>query len=245
MQYIVSLRHASLNASHLDSMQVLIGAPGHETPVTMTRVTANGYGDKVGESSDTIATRVSNPKPADREDSDHTGQWETYTGTVTVPAGRPVTRFTFRNVSSKSAWNGNLIDDIAFTKARRLDYDANGGTKAQASQIGYRTDATQGAVETVASKTLPTELVNGSFDYLLDGGWDTISPVGRGGYADDRGWGRFTSVDPASGEYIQNAGQNPATFDSTGKWVKWPGSMLRSSAGLRTKRADSRKAESG
>ena len=223
VQYIVSLRHASLNASHLDSMQVLIGTPGHETPVTMTRVTANGYGDKVGESSDTIATRVSNPKPADREDSDHTGQWETYTGTVTVPAGRPVTRFTFRNVSSKSAWNGNLIDDIAFTKARRLDYDANGGTKAQASQIGYRTDATQGAVETVASKTLPTELVNGSFDYLLDGGWDTISPVGRGGYADDRGWGRFTSVDPASGEYIQNAGQNPATFDSTGKWVKWPG----------------------
>lgn len=223
VQYIVSLRHASLNASHLDSMQVLIGAPGHETPVTMTRVTANGHGDKVGESSDTIATRVSNPKPADREDSDHTGQWETYTGTVTVPAGRPVTRFTFRNVSSKSAWNGNLIDDIAFTKARRLDYDANGGTKAQASPIDYRTDATQGAVETVASKTLPTELVNGSFDYLLDGGWDTISPVGRGGYADDRGWGRFTSVDTASGEYIQNAGQNPATFDSTGKWVKWPG----------------------
>lgn len=223
VQYIVSLRHASLNASHLDSMQVLIGAPGHETPVTMTRVTANGHGDKVGESSDTIATRVSNPKPADREDSDHTGQWETYTGTVTVPAGRPVTRFTFRNVSSKSAWNGNLIDDIAFTKARRLDYDANGGTKAQASPIDYRSDATQGAVETVASKTLPTELVNGSFDYLLDGGWDTISPVGRGGYADDRGWGRYTSVDTASGEYIQNAGQNPATFDSTGKWVKWPG----------------------
>lgn len=221
--YTVRLKHASRNKDARDSMQVLVGAPGHETPVTMTRVTANGYGDKVGESSDTIATRVSNPKPADREDSDHTGQWETYTGTVTVPAGRPVTRFTFRNVSSKSAWNGNLIDDIAFTKARRLDYDANGGTKAQASQIGYRTDATQGAVETVASKTLPTELVNGSFDYLLDGGWDTISPVGRGGYADDRGWGRFTSVDPASGEYIQNAGQNPATFDSTGKWVKWPG----------------------
>ena len=146
VQYIVSLRHASLNASHLDSMQVLIGAPGHETPVTMTRVTANGYGDKVGESSDTIATRVSNPKPADREDSDHTGQWETYTGTVTVPAGRPVTRFTFRNVSSKSAWNGNLVDDIAFTKACRLDYDANGGT----GQVPSRTEA--GKTETAASR---------------------------------------------------------------------------------------------
>lgn len=147
VQYIVSLRHASLNASHLDSMQVLVGAPGHETPVTMTRVTANGYGDKVGESSDTIATRVSNPKPADREDSDHTGQWETYTGTVTVPAGRPVTRFTFRNVSSKSAWNGNLIDDIAFTKAYRLGYDANGGK----GQVPSRTEV--GKTETAASKT--------------------------------------------------------------------------------------------
>ena len=151
VQYIVSLRHASLNASHLDSMQVLIGAPGHETPVTMTRVTANGYGDKVGESSDTIATRVSNPKPADREDSDHTGQWETYTGTVTVPAGRPVTRFTFRNVSSKSAWNGNLIDDVVFTKAYQLTYDANGGVKTRTSQIDYTTGGgTRGKVKTIA-----------------------------------------------------------------------------------------------
>lgn len=167
VQYIVSLRHASLNASHLDSMQVLIGAPGHETPVTMTRVTANGYGDKVGESSDTIATRVSNPKPADREDSDHTGQWETYTGTVTVPAGRPVTRFTFRNVSSKSAWNGNLIDDIAFTKARRLSYDANGGTKKQASRISSKTfgKAKTARTEAIASRASGDELaVNGGFD---------------------------------------------------------------------------------
>ena len=289
--YKWSLKHASLDSSHLDKMSVIIGEPGKETAQEATRTTANGHGDKLGKVGTVISTKVSNPENKFQEGA-HTGQWETYTGTyiatgtvtrfafhsvegynawngnllddisfskaykltydknasdatgsvpsdttantvnqakadatgtVTVPAGRPVTRFTFRNVSSKSAWNGNLIDDIAFTKARRLDYDANGGTKAQASQIGYRTDATQGAVETVASKTLPTELVNGSFDYLLDGGWDTISPVGRGGYADDRGWGRFTSVDPASGEYIQNAGQNPATFDSTGKWVKWPG----------------------
>lgn len=145
--YTVRLKHASRNKDARDSMQVLIGAPGHETPVTMTRVTANGHGDKVGESSDTIATRVSNPKPADREDSDHTGQWETYTGTVTVPAGRPVTRFTFRNVSSKSAWNGNLIDDIAFTKARRLGYDGNGGT----GQVPSRTET--GRTETAASGT--------------------------------------------------------------------------------------------
>lgn len=223
VQYTVSLKHASLNSSHLDKMQVLIGAPGHETPVTMTRMTGNGHGDKVGEESDTIATKVSNAKPANGEDSDHTGQWETYTGTVTVPANQPVTRFTFRNISSKSAWNGNLIDDVAFTKAYKLTYDANNGVKDQASKISYKADSTRGEAVTAAVKTLPTELVNGSFDYLPAGGWDTISPVGRGGYADDRGWGRFTSVDAASGEYIQNAGQNPAAFDSTGKWVKWPG----------------------
>lgn len=216
--YTVRLKHASRNKDARDSMQVLVGAPGREKPVTMRRTIANA-GDKAGEESTTITSTGTG-----QDD-----QWDTYEGTVLVPRGQDVTRFTFKSVAdSNSAGRpdsaeGNLIDDIAFTKARRLDYDANGGTKAQASQIGYRTDATQGAVETVASKTLPTELVNGSFDYLLDGGWDTISPVGRGGYADDRGWGRFTSVDTASGEYIQNAGQNPATFDSTGKWVKWPG----------------------
>lgn len=216
--YTVRLKHASRNKDARDSMQVLVGAPGREKPVTMRRTIANA-GDKAGEESTTITSTGTG-----QDD-----QWDTYEGTVLVPRGQDVTRFTFKSVvDSNSAGRpdsaeGNLIDDIAFTKARRLDYDANGGTKAQASPIGYRTDATQGAVETVASKTLPTELVNGSFDYLLDGGWDTISPVGRGGYADDRGWGRFTSVDTASGEYIQNAGQNPATFDSTGKWVKWPG----------------------
>lgn len=216
--YTVRLKHASRNKDARDSMQVLVGAPGREKPVTMRRTIANA-GDKAGEESTTITSTGTG-----QDD-----QWDTYEGTVLVPRGQDVTRFTFKSVAdSNSAGRpdsaeGNLIDDVVFTKARRLDYDANGGTKAQASQIGYRTDATQGAVETVASKTLPTELVNGSFDYLLDGGWDTISPVGRGGYADDRGWGRFTSVDPASGEYIQNAGQNPATFDSTGKWVKWPG----------------------
>lgn len=216
--YTVRLKHASRNKDARDSMQVLVGAPGREKPVTMRRTIANA-GDKAGEESTTITSTGTG-----QDD-----QWDTYEGTVLVPRGQDVTRFTFKSVvDSNSAGRpdsaeGNLIDDVVFTKAYQLTYDANGGVKTRTSQIGYRTDATQGAVETVASKTLPTELVNGSFDYLLDGGWDTISPVGRGGYADDRGWGRFTSVDPASGEYIQNAGQNPATFDSTGKWVKWPG----------------------
>ena len=72
-----------------------------------------------------------------------------------------------------------------------------------------------------------------------------ISPVGRGGYADDRGWGRFTNWWTPSGEYIQNAGRNPATFDSTGKWVKWPGFDASKFSWASDQRADSRKAESG
>ena len=217
--YTVRLKHASRNKDARDSMQVLVGAPGREKPVTMRRTIANA-GDKAGEESTTITSTGTG-----QDD-----QWDTYEGTVLVPRGQDVTRFTFKSVAdSNSAGRpdsaeGNLIDDVVFTKAYRLTYDANGGVKTRTSQIDYTTGGeTRGKVKTVASKTLPTELVNGSFDYLLDGGWDTISPVGRGGYADDRGWGRFTSVDPASGEYIQNAGQNPATFDSTGKWVKWPG----------------------
>lgn len=217
--YTIRLKHASRNKDARDSMQVLVGAPGREKPVTMRRTIANA-GDKAGEESTTITSTGTG-----QDD-----QWDTYEGTVLVPRGQDVTRFTFKSVAdSNSAGRpdsaeGNLIDDVVFTKAYRLTYDANGGVKTRTSQIDYTTGGgTRGKVKTVASKTLPTELVNGSFDYLLDGGWDTISPVGRGGYADDRGWGRFTSVDTASGEYIQNAGQNPATFDSTGKWVKWPG----------------------
>ena len=212
--YTVRFDHASLSKEHADSMQVLVNGK----PVTMTRVTSNKAGDEQGWTGTSITTHATNTNRFQ-----HDGQWATYEGKVTIPANTPVSTFTFKALNAVDPTKGNLIDNLTFKIAYRLSYDSNGGTKAKASQISSRTDATQGAVETVASKTLPTELVNGSFDYLLDGGWDTISPVGRGGYADDRGWGRYTSVDTASGEYIQNAGQNPATFDSTGKWVKWPG----------------------
>ena len=212
--YTVRFDHAALSSEHADGMQALVNGK----PVTMTRIGGNKAGDKTGWTGTDIVTHATNT-----DHYRHDGQWATYEGKVTIPANTPVSTFTFKALNAVDPTKGNLIDNLTFKIAYRLSYDSNGGTKAKASQISSRTDATQGAVETVASKTLPTELVNGSFDYLLDGGWDTISPVGRGGYADDRGWGRYTSVDTASGEYIQNAGQNPATFDSTGKWVKWPG----------------------
>lgn len=68
--YKIRLKHASLNQNYLDKMQVLIGAPGHETPVEMTRTTVNGHGDKLNEKSTTIATKVTNGN-----NRHHESQW--------------------------------------------------------------------------------------------------------------------------------------------------------------------------
>ena len=57
-------------------MQVMIGAPGHEQPVEMTRTSVNGHGDKLNEKSTTIATKVTNGN-----NRHHADQWETYEGT--------------------------------------------------------------------------------------------------------------------------------------------------------------------
>lgn len=147
--YTVRLKHASRNKDARDSMQVLVGAPGREKPVTMRRTIANA-GDKAGEESTTITSTGTG-----QDD-----QWDTYEGTVLVPRGQDVTRFTFKSVAdSNSAGRpdsaeGNLIDDVVFTKAYQLTYDANGGTKAKASQISSMTEGkaseTDGKVKTVA-----------------------------------------------------------------------------------------------
>lgn len=133
--YAVELDHTSMSSSYLDKMQVLIGPPGHETPVQMTRVTINGNGDQVGETSDVIATKADNkPQLCDVNNTvkctarNHADQWETYRGTVVVPANQPVTRFTFRSVDSSTYNYGNLVDNISFEKGYPLTYDGNGNT---------------------------------------------------------------------------------------------------------------------
>ena len=118
--YKVRLKHASLNQSYLDKMQVMIGAPGHEQPVEMTRTSVNGHGDKLNEKSTTIATKVTNGN-----NRHHADQWETYEGTYLIPDGQTTTRFTFRSVDSKQLDYGNVLDDIVFDKAYRLTYNKN------------------------------------------------------------------------------------------------------------------------
>lgn len=169
--YKVRLKHASLNSTYLDKMQVMIGTPGHEQPVEMTRTSVNGHGDKLNEKSTTIATRVTNGN-----NRHHADQWETYEGTYLIPDGQTTTRFTFKSIDAKQLDYGNVLDDIVFDKAYRLDYDKNASDatgKVPSNQRGKENTVqpakskTTGTVKTVVdtSDGLPTELVNGDFEY--------------------------------------------------------------------------------
>lgn len=155
--YKVRLKHASLNSTYLDKMQVMIGTPGHEQLVEMTRTSVNGHGDKLNEKSTTIATRVTNGN-----NRHHADQWETYEGTYLIPDGQTTTRFTFKSIDSKRLDYGNVLDDIVFDKAYRLDYDKNASDatgEVPSNQRG-RENTTQpakskttGTVRTVTDKT--------------------------------------------------------------------------------------------
>lgn len=177
VMYKWSLKHASLDSSHLDKMSVIIGEPGKETAQEATRTTANGHGDKLGKVGTVISTKVSNPKIPDSNKSQegaHTGQWETYTGTY-IATGT-VTRFAFHSIEGYSAWDGNLLDDISFSKAYKLTYDKNASDatgsvpsnqRGKENAVEPAESKTTGNVKTVADNTsnLPDHLVNGTFDY--------------------------------------------------------------------------------
>ena len=113
--YKIRLKHASLCKDNVDQMQVVING----TPIEMTRVTANGKaGDKVGEKSTTIATKVTNENRWH-----HADQWETYEGYYVIPDGQTTTRFGFKAVNYLDPTKGNLLDDVTFARAYKLSYD--------------------------------------------------------------------------------------------------------------------------
>lgn len=208
--YKVRLKHASLYDGYLDKMQVMIGAPGHEQPVEMTRTGVNGHGDKLNEKSNIIATKVSNTGENDRN---HDSQWESYEGTYLIPAGQTVTRFMFRSVGSRNLDRGNLLDDIVFDKAYRLDYDKNSNEAAgsvPSNQRGKENTTqpaktkTNGTVKTVAdtNASLPDHLVNGDFNVNYHDQWKDS-------------FGGWTSIDPNAGKTLH------ATSLPNGSSWKW------------------------
>ena len=225
VMYKWSLKHASLDSSHLDKMSVIIGEPGKETAQEATRTTANGHGDKLGKVGTVISTKVSNPEmPAGNkfQEGAHTGQWETYTGTY-IATGT-VTRFAFRSVEGYSAWDGNLLDDISFSKAYKLTYDKNASdatgsvpSDTTANTVKQAKDKTSGSVKLVAdddvveyaANGLPKQLVNSDFDH----DWRNIVSQSKmtGKY-------NFANIDPAHGD-VEISGALNGKGEASKHWV--------------------------
>lgn len=221
--YKVRLKHASLNSTYLDKMQVMIGAPGHEQPVEMTRTGVNGNGDKLNEKSNIIATKVSNTGENDRN---HDSQWESYEGTYLIPAGQTVTRFTFKSIDSRNLDHGNLLDDIVFDKAYRLDYDKNASDatgEVPSNQRGRENttqpakDKTSGSVKLVAdddvveyaANGLPKQIVNSDFDH----DWRNIVSQSRMSAKYN-----FANVDPVHGD-VEISGPLNGKGEASKHWV--------------------------
>ena len=219
--YKVRLKHASLNSTYLDKMQVMIGTPGHEQPVEMTRTSVNGHGDKLNEKSTTIATKVTNGN-----NRHHADQWETYEGTYLIPDGQTTTRFTFRSIDSKQLDYGNVLDDIVFDKAYRLDYDKNASDatgEVPSNQRGRENttqpakDKTSGTVRLAsdddvveyAANGLPKQLVNSDFDH----DWRNI--VGQSRMSAKY---NFANIDPARGDVEISGGLN-GKGEASKHWV--------------------------
>ena len=187
--YRIELDHASRYSIHLDQMQVMVGAPGHERPVEMTRTSSNKYGDKIGEKSTTIATHSTNPfgNQSSKDDFSH------YVGYYTIPAGQSVTRFTFRQVSGVNTTSGNLLDNIVFNKAYRLSYDKNASDasgqvpsneRGRENTVQPAKAKTTGTVKTVADENVRYgSLANGDFSYPS---FSDIQENEQGTYADLR-----------------------------------------------------------
>lgn len=212
--YTVKLRYAHRNGT-VDSnekIQILVGAPGHEQPVDMTRI-ASDRGNKVGEKSTTVN--------APNTDG-WLGSWDTFQGSVEIPAGQPVSRFTFKALGSVDGVTGNLIDDVQFKLAYPLSYDKNAQDatgSVPSSQYGKENTVqpaeakTTGTVKTVADDDSSKSLtVNPGFDVpdyskLNDGGlhWMYVSP------AEGEAWSFYDYINPAQPGH-QVAGLSQATF---------------------------------
>jgi hypothetical protein len=231
--YKVRLKHASLSSEYLDKMQVLIGADGNEQPVRMTRVESQNGLDAIGEStaSTTISTHASNKAEISwgsglgyHSSRNHDGQWATYEGVYVATSD--VTVFTFKSVDSPSFNTGNLLDDVAFTKAYKLTYDKNSADasgEVPSNQRGRENttqpakDKTSGTVRLAsdddvveyAANGLPKQLVNSDFDH----DWRNI--VGQSKMTDKY---NFANVDPAHGD-VEISGALNGKGEASKHWV--------------------------
>lgn len=142
--YTFSIRHSGRSKGNAGGVTLLTGPDkDHLTPVKLTRTTVSKtgqkYGDKTGDVG-TVAYTHSDSTDATEgghDPWDHSDDWESYEGTVIIPAGQSRTMIAYRGVA-----NDSIIDDLSFRIAYRLCYDANGGDKTDTSQIKASSDGT-------------------------------------------------------------------------------------------------------
>ena len=156
--YTFSIRHSGRSKGNAGGVTLLTGPDkDHLTPVKLTRTTVSKtgqkYGDKTGDVG-TVAYTHSDSMDAtegSHEPWDHSDDWESYEGTVIIPAGQSRTMIAYRGVAKDgtltASANDSIIDDLSFRLAYKLSYDANGGT----GQVPSRTET--GRTETAASGT--------------------------------------------------------------------------------------------
>lgn len=158
--YTFSIRHSGRSKGNAGGVTLLTGPDkDHLTPVKLTRTTVSKtgqkYGDKTGDVG-TVAYTHSDSMDAtegSHEPWDHSDDWESYEGTVIIPAGQSRTMIAYRGVAKDgtltASANDSIIDDLSFRLAYKLSYDGNGGAKTSTSRISA---ASNGKVRLAAAK---------------------------------------------------------------------------------------------
>lgn len=235
--YTVKLRYAHRNGTinSNEKIQILVGAPGHEQPVEMTRI-ASDRGNRLGEKSTTVN--------APNTDG-WLGSWDTFQGSVVVPAGRNVSRFTFKALGSIDGISGNLIDDVQFKLAYKLSYDKNSQdafgqvpSDETANTVKQAKAKATGTVRTVADRTasgltvhdLETDDVPGDYrQFVLNTTGTRLSQV----EFEDGAW--YKSTDSSSqGMWPLKPGAS-LTIPSVGDWTDPSGKTHQISMTMRLK----------
>lgn len=235
--YTVKLRYAHRNGTinSNEKIQILVGAPGHEQPVEMTRI-ASDRGNRLGEKSTTVN--------APNTDG-WLGSWDTFQGSVVVPAGQDVSRFTFKALGSIDGISGNLIDDVQFKLAYKLSYDKNANDASgsvpsdeTANTVKQAKARTTGTVRAVADRTasgltvhdLETDDVPGDYRQFVLNTTDTrLSQV----EFEDGAW--YKSTDSSSqGMWPLKLGAS-LTIPSVGEWTDPSGRTHQISMTMRLK----------
>ena len=201
----------------------------------MTRI-ASDRGNRLGEKSTTVN--------APNTDG-WLGSWDTFQGSVVVPAGRNVSRFTFKALGSIDGISGNLIDDVQFKLAYKLSYDKNSQdafgqvpSDETANTVKQAKARTAGSVRTVADRTasgltvhdLETDDVPGDYrQFVLNTTGTRLSQV----EFEDGAW--YKSTDSSSqGMWPLKLGAS-LTIPSVGDWTDPSGRTHQISMTMRLK----------